>query len=466
MRNTLQPSNGLPPEILSQIARGVPNGYDMDARAIVPMTHVCQYWRESIVSTPANWTTISGSRRLAAASLERAKAALLEIHLDMHAIRDDPQFLDYLAPHLQNTETLGVTGILTTDDILFFTQHPMTNLRSLSLWDETAGDLELSIDPFESSRYTLRRLDLFGVPLYPSLLNIRTLTRLELLDHECKLHLDILLDFLEENRSLTSVVLRIGFIEPSLRSPRRRTPIRNRLRHLEITCYDAMDGRALLSNIALSKGAELKFTCQDNFDVHGKVNDVLSGISTTHLSNLLSPTVLRYHVKPTVIEQLGPNGAASFVNHCGSDVPFVEFPRLPLTNIRRFDLNTSNWTSIQPPPGPGAFHHLSFFPALETFTVESETNLSYLLSALLSNPPALPSLKTLAFLDCVVTEEFMEELIWFAYDRKKTTSTWLHHVLFVDQDGEFPSAASIHRLERIVTIVDVRVDSKFPADLT
>ena len=438
----------------------------MDARAIVPVTHVCQYWRESIVSTPANWTTISSSRRLAAASLERAKAALLEIHLDMHAIRDDPQFLDYLAPHLQNTETLGVTGILSADDILFFTQHPMTNLRSLSLWDETAGNWELSIDPFESSRYTLRHLDLFGVPLYPSLLDIRTLTKLELLDYHCKLQLDTLLDFLEENRSLTSVVLRIGFIEPSLRSPRRRTPIRNRLRHLEITCYDAMDGRALLSNIALSKGAELKFTCQDNFDVHGKVNDVLSGISTTHLSNLLSPTVLRYHVKPMAIGLIGPNGTASFVNHCGSDVPFVEFPRLPLTNIRRFDLNTTNWKSIPPPPDPGAFHHLSFFPTLETFTVEGETNLSYLLSALLSNPPALPSLKILAFLDCAVTEEFMEELIRFASDRKKTASAWLHRVLFVDQDGEFPSAASIHRLERIVTIVDVRVDSKFPADLT
>ena len=385
MRNTLQPINGLPPEILSQIARGVPNDYDMDARAIVPMTHVCQYWRESIVSTPANWTTISGSRRLAAASLERAKAALLEIHFDMHAIRDDPQFLDSLAPHLQNTETLDVTGILSADDILIFTQHPMTNLRSLSLWDETAGDWELSIDPFESSRYTLRRLDLFRVPLYPSLLNIRTLTRLELLDHECKLHLDTLLDFLEENRSLTSVVLHIWFIEPSLRSSRRRAPIINRLRHLEIICYNTMGGRALLSNIALSKGAELKFTRQGDSDDDGSVNDVLSGISTTHLSNLLSPTVVRYYVKPMVIELLGPNGTASFASNCGSDVPFVEFSRLPLTNIRRFDLNASNWTSIQPPPGPGAFHHLSSFPALETFTVEGETNLSYLLSALLSD---------------------------------------------------------------------------------
>ena len=193
------------------------------------MTHVCQYWRESIVSTPANWTTISGSRRLAAASLERAKGALLEIHLDMHAIRDDPQFLDSLAPHLQNAETLDVTGILSADDIFLFSQHPMINLRSLSLSDEIVDDWERTIDPFESLPNTLQYLLLFGVPFYPSLLNIRTLTGLELLDHKCKLHLDTLLDFLEENRSLTRAGLRITFIEPSLRSSRRRAPIGNRL---------------------------------------------------------------------------------------------------------------------------------------------------------------------------------------------------------------------------------------------
>ena len=227
-----------------------------------------------------------------------------------------------------------------------------------------------------------------------------------------------------------------------------------------------MDGRALLSNIALSKGAELDFSCLDNFGVRGFVNDVLSGISTTHLSNLQSPAVVRYCAKPMIIELLGPNGTASFANnYAGSDVPFVEFPQLPLTTIRRFDLNTRKWKSIQPPPGPRALHHLSFFPTLETFTVEGETNLSHLLSTLLSNPSALPSLKTLAFLDCVLTEEFMEELIRFSSDRKNTASTWLHRVLLVDQDGEFPSAASIHRLECIVTIVDVRTDDTFPTDL-
>jgi len=60
----------------------------------------------------------------------------------------------------------------------------------------------------------------------------------------------------------------------------------------------------------------------------------------------------------------------------------------------------------------------------------------------------------------------MEDLTRFSSDRKSTTSAWLHRVVIIDQDGEFPSAASIRALGRHVPVVDVRFGTELPTDLT
>ena len=455
----MQPVNRLPPEILSYIARGVCNKYHEDARTIIPLTHVCRYWRVSIISTPENWAVISNHpNNIAALSLERAKAAPLEIYLDMDRRRQDPEFLDPFIPHFRNAETMRITSLSTIEDLSFVSQHTMANLRSLALLDRGHLNWDRSIDPFEPLTYTLRYLELFAIPLYPSFLNLTTLTGLDLRDFRCSIHLDTFLDFLERNHSLTSARLHIWFIEPFLRSSRRRAPIQNRLQYLRIVCGDVMDGQALISGIALSKGAELEFNCWCN----DGVNDVLSVIPTTHLSNLPSPTFMRYRVCPRFIKLHGPNGAASFYSSPGPNIPFAEFPRIPLASIRRFHLDACGWDSIQSSPGSVTFH-LSPFTALETF-IAYHTDLSYL-SALLENPSASPSLKTFAFLNCFLSEEFMEALTRFASDRKNTTSTRLQCVVIIHQSKMFPSIASIRTLERHVPLVDVRIATELPRDL-
>jgi len=458
----MQPVNMLPPEILSQIARHVPDEDEDDARSIIPLTHVCRYWRGSIISTPENWTLISSrSRRLAVLSLERAKAAPLKLTI----FRDDePHWLpDLLAPHIQNTEALSVgrpSAIDLKKVVLDFPQS-MPSLRSLTL--ESYDEWDRSTDPFESFAPTLKYLSLNTIPLYPSLRKIRTLTELSLDDYDFNLQLDTLLDFLEENHSLASATIRIRFIEPSLCISQRRAVIKNRLQYLQILCYDPMDGQALISNISLPKGATLDVICRGE-DV--TVNDVLSDISTTHLSNLLSPTFMEYHICPKVVQLLGSNGTALFQNRDYLDVPFVEFPWLPLASIREFHLHNWGWKLIHPRPGPEVFHHLSSFPALETFTITSDNDLSYVLSPLLSDPSTSPDLKTLGFWDCILTEEFMERLTRFASDRKNTGSAWLHRVIIVHRQGKFPSMASIHKLEEHAPVVDVRIATELPKDLT
>ena len=463
----LQPVNRLPPEILSQVARHVPNWSDHNAGPIVPLTHVCRYWRESIVSTPENWTLISSScEHVAALSLERAKAAPLVIWLSMESVMRNPRIPDIITPYFQNVATLAVPSIPTFGEFTKrFPSFPrsMPNLRSLTLGVDNKEEWDLSIDPFESLSHNLRCLELIKIPLYPSFLPLKTLTRLTLIDWRFSLNLDTLLNFLEGNVSLESVKLWIRFVKPSLRNSRRRAAIGNRLLYLSITFRDVMDARALITNIPLRKGAHL-----DIFSIGGtRLKEILFGISTTHFPNLPSPTFMQY--RPSMesvrlhrmksVQLHGPNGTFSFRRHNSTAEPFadfIEFPLIALTSVR--ELRIIDFGRVGFP--------LPSLPALETLTIQTYAGVLDVLSDLLSNPSSSPSLKTLAFLNCHLSEDFMEELTRFASNRKNiSTSAWLHRVLIVHWDGRFPSTGSIQRLRSYVTIVDVRMgDSEVPED--
>jgi hypothetical protein len=237
----------------------------------------------------------------------------------------------------------------------------------------------------------------------------------------------------------------------------------SRLQHLSITCYEKRDENAhlsdntLLSNIALGKGAHLELISR----AWTSSSVVLSGIPMAQFPNLLSPTFMEYRLyRGRSIRLLGPNGSFSFQESHSPDArPFVEFPLLPLTNVREFHLKQvygSKWGTFDPP----------FLPALETFAVHCKTGASgHLLSLLFSNPSFSPSLKTLAFLNCTLSGDFMEALTRFASDRKNTTSAWLRRVVIVDSRGKLPTEASIDALGKHVPDVDIRVGKKLPTDL-
>ena len=458
--------NKLPPEIISHIVRYVPDEIPNNTSQIIPLTHVCRHWRKIIISTPEHWTSISteSGGDLAALSLERAKTAPLEIYLSAPHMRE-VGWLRLLRPNIRKTRSLCVVGLQSVREVTTaFQKFPLStpNLQSLKLVKTETPDSSQSVDPFEWSAHSLRRLTLEQVPLYRSFLNLRALTMLSLTNLCFNLNLETLLDFLEENHSLESVTLWVRFKMPALRSSRRRSPIKiNRLRHLSVPCFEATQTQALISNIALQRGAHLEIAyC--SWDA--RLKEILTGISTAHLSNLPSPTFIEYQIHRREIQLSGPNGRFSFVGPPSLGNPFVELPVLPLANIRELRLRhrkpewvvSLNLLALR----------LSFFPALETLAVECETSISYLLSALVSKPSSSPSLKTLAFLNCDLSDQFMEELTRFASNRKNTTSARLYHVVIVDSGGKFPSAASIDALEEHVPVVDARRGTKLPADLT
>ena len=59
----------------------------------------------------------------------------------------------------------------------------------------------------------------------------------------------------------------------------------------------------------------------------------------------------------------------------------------------------------------------------------------------------------------------MKQLARFTSDRKNTTSAWLNSVVIVNQEGIFPSIASIRGLEGRVPVVEVRTAANLPMDL-
>jgi hypothetical protein len=493
LKNLLQSVNRLPPEILSRIARHVPDADERDARSIIPITHVCRYWRKSIISTPENWTSIySGSFGLAKLSLQRCKAAPLKLLLDTRKVKRNPRFSDLIKPYIQNTETLRLSHISTVEELEQTLQkfpRSIPSLRSLSLTGPRGADWDWSRDPCEPLASPLTHLSLVDIPLYRSFLRFQSLTALTLRHHRFNLHLDTLLDLLEMNRSLERATLDVRFTHPSLRNSHRQIPVKNnKLRNLSIYSGDSFDNKALVSNIAVQRGAHLEIILCDR---NAGLNDIRFVISTAHLLNLRSPTFMEYWPDKRRIRLFGPNGSFSFERPPATEGPFVEFPLLPLNNIRALTLTrpaaseeprvepfvfsgpfgisrqTVHVPSVVPSESrvkPFVFPPLSL-PALETFSIEHEINASYLLSRLFSAPSSYPSLKILAFLNCDLDDAFMAKLTRFCDNRRNTTSARLYRVVIVDSKGNIPNVCSIDMLRERVPVVDVRVGKELPSDL-
>ncbi|KAF9784681.1 hypothetical protein BJ322DRAFT_1065842 [Thelephora terrestris] len=423
--------------------------------SMIPLTHVCRYWRDSIISTPENWTLIRNRwLKLAKLSLERAKAAPLAIHLHVQL---DRKFVDLLRSHVESIESLSYRGYSVLGGLIkALPNFPKSTpkLRSLALEERSRPDLRL-LNPFEFSTDTmLRELPLSHVPLLPSLLSLRSLTKFFLFDTHFDLHVDTLLNFLEENRSLESASLMATFTKPSLTHSRRRTPVGNRLQHLLLSGHSAVDLRPLISGIALRKGATLAL------DLSGAeaLARIFSGVPTTHLSNLSSPTSMEYRQSPRKIRLIGADGSFSCYDRGSTKTSFEEFPHLPLASVRELRLQCCGSRILTE-------FRLSFSPSLEVLAIHGGSSISFLSPEPSTSTPS-PSLRTLAFMDCVITKDFMATLTQIALHRKNSTSKSLHRVVIVGSKWQFPPRASVQRLREYVPIVEVLMGREFPKDLS
>ena len=106
-KNSLRPVNGLPPEILSGVLE-----YRSSGKDLVVATHVCKYWRFSLISSPTLWTCLQVYKGISRTLtyLERAKSVVpLDIEMDLQLAQSDALFRP-ITPHVGRVRSLTIYG--------------------------------------------------------------------------------------------------------------------------------------------------------------------------------------------------------------------------------------------------------------------------------------------------------------------------------------------------------------------
>ena len=461
MRNSLRPVNRLPREVLASCATFVS---DSDPRPIVSLTHVCRYWRRSICSSPRNWASIATVwKQLVPLCLERAGAVPLAVDIIVPEVKGDIGFLSALLPHVERVAHLSFTGHSSIDavanDLPGFFASPMPNLTSLAL-RQAQEPAELfpadgsPMPPIFQSVSKLKSLRLTQTPIYPPLFNIPFLVELKMIGYTSPFNFGTFVGFLASNNDLEIVVLDIKFIEGSVWTvPARMVPLA-RLRHLSITCANPIDAKGLLSCISLRSGIRLEVFCS-----HWSSLDSYLPSPPAPVQKVLAPiTVVKFQNSPREFHVFGKNGSFSF--RCSRIAFWIpELHLFPTASVREFHVNNTPWT-LTP---VFLVSTLCRLPALETLVITDTASWATgTFESLAGQPLSCPSLKTIAFFNCVLTPEVTTEFESVVARRKGLEAAWLYRVVIVSSTGVLPSHTVIQRLRQHVPYVDVRVDDKLP----
>jgi len=456
--------NRLPPEVIALCATFVSHD---DPRPIVPLTHVCRYWRKAITSSPRNWASISsGWKGLVPLCLARAGAVNLTVNITVSEIGGT--FLRALSPRVSRISHLSLTGYSSiegvADDLPGFFTSPMPNLTSLELEQTTQPteafpSNETSTPPLFQNVSKLKSLHLTRTPLYPTVFSITSLVELKLVGYTTPFHLDKFTGFLHSNPNLEVVVLDIQFFRlPIFFVIPVRIALLARLRELSFTCADASDAKGLISSISFSRD-----TCLEVISSPVNQSTDLRWFlpsPPTKIRVLFSPiTTIKYQTTPTGEFHLSSkNSRLSF--RC-SKTPFNLDPVFALfdtSTVREFHAKVH-------PCRESLFRPLSQLPALETLVLVDVTSFpSYSLDLLAEEPALCSSLKTIAFFDCNLNPRIIGELEAVVTKRKNYTAARLHRVVIVRRDGKLPDYKLLQRLRRFVPRVDVSID-EVPPDL-
>ena len=309
LRNLIRPANRLPPEVLASCAGFVS---DADPRPIIPLTHVCRYWRSSISFNPRNWASISTEwKRLAPLCLKRAGALPLAIDIIVSDIKRDGDFLKLLTPKTSRIYSLRLTGYSSIEAVAGtlpgFFDPPMANLTSLELQQTTEPthsplSNDAPLPPVFRNIGKLESLRLTRTPLYPSLFNITSLRELQLLGYTNPFHFGTFIRFLDSNRDLEHIVFDVRFITDSVETaPARAVPLAH-LRHLSITCHKAIDSKGLLSGISFPRGGVRIEVIFVGSDQHADPRSFLPS-PLTPIQDLLAPiTTIKSQATPLELQ--------------------------------------------------------------------------------------------------------------------------------------------------------------------
>ena len=216
LRNSLQPIQQLPPDVIVEIATYLnPRACGGDCQMILAMTQVCRYWRETLISNPESWCFISSEYMdLVPLFFERSGSYPLEVDLTdtwfFYAIR-------HLGPHAKKLEVLRC-NIEEANTMFLQTLSQLDhspNLHTLSINTIRAPTVPPQVAEMaliSGNMPNLHTLELLPFPITPQFAQLKHLTNLRLDVVYCTLT-DVL-DLLAANPSLEKVRL-LGNFEDS-----------------------------------------------------------------------------------------------------------------------------------------------------------------------------------------------------------------------------------------------------------
>ena len=399
--------------------------------------------------------------------LERAGEVPLAVDITVSDIKNDEDFLGSLLPRTSIIGCLRLAGYSSIEtvagDLPGFFDSPMPNLTSLDL-QQAQESIELfpsgqvPVPPVFQNVSKLESLRLTQTPLYPPLFSIKSLRELKLIGYTSPFHFETFVRFLGSNLDLEFVVLDVQFLADSVETTPARKVALARLQHLSITCSKAIDSRRLLSCISLPRGVHLEVV----FSQSTQAPDFASFLPSppTAIQELLAPvTTIRARHSPWEVYLSGNTSVFSFScpkPYWGFHSEFISFP---VTAVREFHTNS------QPRILDGGFLSclLGQLPALEVLVLSMDPINHGVLSVLAQEPVLCPALKTIAFFDCQMAQNQVDELEAAVVKRRETTATRLYSVVIVTNNSKASlDLGLIHRLRTCVPHVEVRVDDKLP----
>lgn len=197
--NELSPINCLPPELLSII----PTYWPADSQGdLIRATHVCKYWRTTLVASPSLWNVIkSGNEARTRTFIHRSQSYTLSMEIKHPG--QEIVLSDAVLFRLKSL-TLNLPVINLTRPLLRFIS-PTPSLEELSITSSNSGDYPPVLKTGDF--FTLTKLHLDGVSVNFTRLPIPHLTVLHLENLQNSPRLSDLLQFLERTPWLEQLVL-------------------------------------------------------------------------------------------------------------------------------------------------------------------------------------------------------------------------------------------------------------------